>query len=179
MNRPNNRIVGVVQLAVGLIWLAVMPVFLCFMVFMEARDNPRPDSAAWRLWRALEILLVEPRWLGWMLSALLLGASLFGAVLVPAGIGTLRGTAQCQKWGALAAGWGVAYCWIGFFLHWEFLMPVVNASQNPAVLAASEDLNRASLVALGAGVGSMLLASLLPLSARRQVGSAGNLPKPT
>jgi len=73
----SNRTAGVTQITVGLLWFAVMPVFLRFMVFMEGRAEPaRPDSAAWRLWRALEDLLIKPEWLANTLSVAVLGASL-------------------------------------------------------------------------------------------------------
>jgi hypothetical protein len=163
----NNRTVGVTQAAVGLLWLAVMPVFLCFMVFMETSSAlARPDSAARRLWRALEILLVEPRWLGTMLSVLVLGASLIGGVLVAVGTGMLWGKAQGPKWGTRAAACGIIYCGLGSLFHWALLMPVVNASQNAEVLRASEDLNLTNPVTLGAGLLSMIGVILVPLVAR-------------
>jgi hypothetical protein len=173
----NNRTPGVVHLTVGILWLAVLPVFLWFMVSMEAGADPlRSDRPAYRLWRALEVLLVEPRWLGNTLSALLLAASVLGGALVGTGTGMLRGTAQDQKWPTLAAVSGILFCAIGFAFHWALLMPVVNASQNPEVLQASEDLNRAIPVALGAGLVSMIVATLVLLGARRQAGSPGNNP---
>jgi hypothetical protein len=88
----NNRIAGVALLAVGLGWLAAWPAFLWWMVSMEASGGPdRPDEAAWRLWRALEILLVEPRWLAYTLAVLMLGASALGMALLALGIATLGG----------------------------------------------------------------------------------------
>jgi hypothetical protein len=174
----NNRTVGVVQVAVGLFWLAVMPVFLWFMVFMEALGPSsalaQPDSAAGRLWRALEILLVEPRWLGTLLSALALGASLIGGILVAVGVGMLWGKAPGQNWGSRTAACGIGFCGLGFLFHWALLMPVVSASQNAEVLRASEDLNLAIPVTLGAGLLSMIGVILVPLVARRQRGTIGN-----
>jgi hypothetical protein len=63
----NNRTTGVVFLVVGIGWLATLPAFQGWMVSMEGSAGPdRPDEAAWRMWRALEILLVEPRWLAYV-----------------------------------------------------------------------------------------------------------------
>jgi hypothetical protein len=175
----SKRTVGATQVTVGLFWFAVWPLLLWFMVFMEARAEPaRPDSAAWRLWRALEDLLIEPRWLGNTLSALVLGASLLGGALVACGALTLGGKAGGQKWGTLAAVCGIAFCGIGSLFHWGLLMPVVNASQSPAVRRASEDLNLAIPAALAAGLISMLVAALVPLGGRRQIGMTGGLSAP-
>jgi hypothetical protein len=179
MSKIHNRTVGVTQVTVGLLWLAVMPAFLWFMVFMEANDTPQPDSAGWRLWRALEVLLVEPKWLGIILSVLVMGVSLLGGVLVIVGIGTLLGDAQGQKWGTLVAACGIILCGIGFLFHRALLMPVVNASQNPDVQRAAEDLDRAGLIVLGAGLASMIVAGAVLFCARCRAGSAGNLPAPT
>jgi hypothetical protein len=55
-------------------------------------------------------------------------------------------------------------------------MPVVNASENPAVVTASGDLNRAIPVTLGAGFVSLILAGLVLLGARCQVASARGAP---
>ena len=173
----NNRTAGVVLLAVGIGWLAAVPAFLWWMVSMEASAGPdRPDEAAWRLWRALEVLLVEPRWLGNTLSALLLGASALGVGPVVVGVATLRGNARAPKWAAAATASGIAYCGIGLAVHWALLMPVVNASENPAVVTASGDLNRAIPVTLGAGFVSLILAGLVLLGARCQVASARGAP---
>jgi hypothetical protein len=175
MNATNNRTVGAAQITIGLIWLAALPVFLWFMVFMEASGVSRPDSAVWRLWRALETLLVEPRWLGTMLSILVLGASLIGIVLVAAGIGVLLEKAQGQKWGTLAAVCGIVLCGAGFLFHWALLMPMVNTSQNPEVRRASDDLNFVIPIVLAAGLASMIAAILVPLGSRLQGGRTGKL----
>ena len=174
----SNRTVGVTQVIVGLLWLAAMPAFLWFMVFMEGRAEPARPDAAWRLWRALEDLLIEPRWLGNTLSALVFGASLLGGALVPGGALTLRGKARGRRWGALVAVCGIAFCAIGFLFHWGLLMPAVNASQSPAVRRASEDLNVAIPAALAAGLVSMIVAALVPLGGRRQIGMTGGLSAP-
>jgi hypothetical protein len=179
MNRTGNRIMGATQTVIGLCWLVVFPLFLCFMVFMEGREADRPDSAVWRLWRALEILLVDPMWLGSLLSLLLLAASLLGGILLGVGLGVLRGTPQAQRWGIRAALGGIIYCGLGFLFHGALLMPVVRASQNPAVSGAAADLNRAGLVGLSAGLVSAVVASVIAFGARRPIGSAGNLPAST
>jgi hypothetical protein len=177
---PNNRTVGFVHLVVGLLWLAAMPVFLWFMVSMEGRAEPaRPDSAAWRLWRATEALLIEPQWLAYLLSFLLFGTSVLGAAFVETGIGSLLGTAHARKWASTIAASGIVFCGIGFIFHWALFMPVVNASQNPAVLRASEDLNLALPIALGVGFVSTVVASLASLGARWQIISPGTVPKQT
>jgi hypothetical protein len=175
MNVTNNRTVGAAQITIGLFWLAALPVFLGFMVLMETSSVPQPDSATWRLWRALETLLVEPRWLGAMLSVLVLGASLIGIVLVTAGIGVFLEKAQGQKWGTLAAVCGIVFCGAGFLFHWALLVPVVNASQHPEVRRASDDLNLAIPVVLAAGLASMIAAILVPLGSRLQRGRTGKL----
>ena len=88
----NNRIAGVTLIALGTGWLAAWPAFLWWMVSMEGRGgSDRPDETAWRMWRALEILLVEPRWLASTLSVLMLGASALGMALLALGIATLGG----------------------------------------------------------------------------------------
>jgi hypothetical protein len=169
-----NRTAGGVLLIVGICWLAVMPGFLCFMVSMEASAGPdRPDEATWRLWRALEVLLVEPRWLGSTLSALIMGASALGTAFVIVGVGTLRGNPQAPKWAAAAIATGIVFCGIGLAVHWAILMPVVSVSENSEVVRASWDLNLAIPVALGGGFVSMVVAVFLLLGARRQRLSKG------
>ena len=176
----SNRTAGVALLAVGIGWVVVWPAFLWWMVSMEGRGGPdRPDEAAWRMWRALEILLVEPRWLARMLSVLILGAPALGMVLLAGGIATLGRNARAPKWAAVATASGIIFCLIGFVFHWALLMPVVNASENLEVARASEDLNLAIPVALGIGFVSMIVVGLVLLGGRRQVAPAGNLPRQT
>jgi hypothetical protein len=148
---------------------------------METSAGPsgQGEGAAWRLWRALEILLVEPRWLANTLSFLTLGAFFLGLSLVIVGIHVLRGNIRASKWAAAAIAAGIAYCGIGFVVHWEFLMPTVNASENSEVVRASGDLNLAIPVALGAGLVSLIVVGLVLLGGRRQVAPAGNLPQQT
>ena len=168
----NNRTAGVALLAVDIGWFAAWPAFLWWMVSMEGRGGPdRPDEAAWRLWRALEILLVEPRWLANTLSVLMLAASALGIVLLAVGIATLGGNARAPKWAAVATVSGIILCLIGFVFHWALLMPAVNASENPEVVRASGDLNRAILVTLAAGLVSMVVVGLALLGARRPAGN--------
>jgi hypothetical protein len=168
----NNRIAGVALLIVGSCWVAAYPGFLWWMTSMEASTPHSPgreDEAAWRLWRALEILLIEPRWLAIMLSCLTLGTWFLGFALVAVGFQTLRGNARAPKWAAAATAAGIAYCAIGFIFHWALLMPTVNASENPEVVRASGDLNLAIPVALGTGFVSVILAGLVLLSTRRRL----------
>src|SRR5262245_10801394 len=133
----SNRTAGVALLAVGICWLAAWPAFMWWMVSMEAGGRPdRPSEAAWRLWRALEILLVEPKWLANTLAVLILGASVLGAALLAAGIATLRGNAGAPKWAAVAIMSGMLFCLLGFVIHWVLLMPAVRASENPEVVRA-------------------------------------------
>jgi hypothetical protein len=175
----SNRTAGAAQVTVGLLWLAAMPAFLWFMVFMEGRAEPaRPDSAAWRLWRALEELLIEPRWLAYTLSVAVWGASLLGAALVGVGARTLGGKARGQKWGTLVSVCGIAFCAVGFAFHWGLLMPAVNASQSSVIRRAPEDLNVVIPTALAAGLTSMIVAALVPLGGRRQIGMTGSLSAP-
>jgi hypothetical protein len=88
--------------------------FLWWMVSMEGSAGPdRPDEAAWRMWRALEILLVEPRWLAYALSVLMLGAAALGTALLAVGMATLGGNARAPKWAAVAAVSGIIFCLIG------------------------------------------------------------------
>jgi len=176
----NNRTAGVALLAVGIGWFAAWPAFLWWMVSMEGRGGPdRPDEAGWRLWRALEILLVEPRWLAYTLSVLLLAASALGVVLLAVGIATVGGNARAPRWAAVATVSGIILCLIGLGFHWALLMPAVSGAENPEVVRASRDLNRAIPVALGAGLVSMIVVGAVLLGGRRQVASAGNLPRPT
>jgi hypothetical protein len=176
----NNRIAGAALLAVGIGWLAAVPAFLWWMVSMEASAGPdRPGEAAWRLWRALEVLLVEPRWLAYTLSALMLGAAALGVALLAFGIATLGGNARAPRWAAVATVSGIGLCLVGFAFHWALLMPAVRASENPEVVRASGDLNRAIPVALGAGLVSLIVAGLFLLGGRRKVAPAGNLPLQT
>jgi hypothetical protein len=94
----NNRAAGVAFLVVGIGWLATLPAFLWWMVSMEGSAGPdRPDEAAWRMWRALEILLVEPRWLAYALSVLMLGAAALGTALLAVGIATLGGNTRARN----------------------------------------------------------------------------------
>src|SRR5437899_1806774 len=119
----NNRTAGVALLAVGIGWLAAWPAFLWWMVSMEASAGPdRPDETAWRLWRALEILLVEPKWLRYTLSVLILGALALGIALLAVGSATLGGNARAPKWAAVATVSGIIFCLIGFVFHWALLM---------------------------------------------------------
>jgi hypothetical protein len=176
----NNRTAGVALLAVGIVWLAAVPVFLWWMVSMEARAGPdRPDETAWRLWRALEILLVEPRWLAYTLAVLMLGASALGVALLAVGFATLGGHPRARKWAVVVTVSGIIFCLIGFVFHWALLMPTVNASEDREVVRASGDLNLAIPVALGAGFVTMIVAGLALLGGRRQVAPAGNHPPQT
>jgi hypothetical protein len=176
----NNRTAGVALLAVGIGWVVAWPAFLWWMVSMEASGGPdRPGEAAWRLWRALEILLVEPRWLALTLSVLMLGAPVLGIALLAVGIATLGGNARAPKWAAVATGSGMIFCLLGFVFHWALLMPAVNTSANLEVVRASGDLNLAIPVALGAGFVSMMVVGLALLGGRRQLAPAGSLPSQT
>jgi hypothetical protein len=176
----NNRTAGVALLAIGIGWLAAWPAFLWWMVSMEASGGPdRPDETAWRLWRALEILLVEPKWLANTLSVLMLAAPVLGSVLLAVGIATLRGNARAPKWAAAASVSGIIWCLIGFVFHWVLLMPAVTASDNVQVVRASGDLNLAIPVTLGAGFVSMIVVGFVLLGGRRQGTPAGNLPPQT
>ena len=171
-----NRTAGVALLAVGIGWLVTWPAFGWWMVSMEASGRPdRPGQAAWRLWRALEILLVEPKWLVYTLSILMLGAPILGMALLVIGIATLGGKAQAPKWAATAIASGMIFCLLGFVFHWVLLMPAVSASENPEVVRASGDLNLAIPVALGAGFVSMIVAGFALLAGRRQEAPAGSL----
>ena len=175
-----TRAAGVALVAVGIGWLVVWPAFLWWMVSMEASGGPdRPGEAAWRLWRALEILLIEPKWLANSLSVLMLGAPVLGMALFAVGIATLGRNAQAPKWAAVAIVSGMTFCVLGFVFHWVLLMPAVNASENPEVVRASGDLNLAIPVVLGAGFVSMIVAGFALLAGRRQVGPAGSLPPQT
>ena len=172
----SNRTAGVAFLAVGIAWLVTWPAFGWWMVSMEASGRPaRPSEAAWRLWRALEILLVEPKWLAYTLSILMLGAPILGMALLIVGIATLGGNAQAPRWAAAATVSGMIFCLLGLVFHWVLLMPVVNASGNSEVVRASGDLNVAIPVALGAGFVSMTVAGLALLAGRRQVAPPGSL----
>jgi hypothetical protein len=176
----NNRIAGVTLIALGIGWLAAWPAFLWWMVSMEGRGGPdRPDEAAWRMWRALEILLVEPRWLARMLSVLILGAPALGMVLLAVANATLGRNARAPKWAVVATVSGMIFCLLGFVFHWALLMPAVNTSENLEVVRASADLNLAIPVALGAGFVSMIVAGLALLGRRRPVAPAGSPPPQT
>jgi hypothetical protein len=176
----SNRTAGVALVAIGIAWIAAWPAFLWWMVSMEGRGGPdRPNEAAWRLWRALEILLVEPKWLAYTLSVLMLCAPAFGIALLAVGIATLGGKPPAPKWAAVTTVSGIGFCLIGLVFHWALLMPAVKASENLEVTRASEDLNLAIPVALGAGFVSMIVAGLFLLGGRRQVAPAGNLPPQT
>jgi hypothetical protein len=170
----NNRLAGVVLLTVGICWLVVLPAFLWFMVSMEARTEPSgADGATWRLWRALEVLLVEPRWLATTLSVLLVSVAALGTALLGVGVATLGGNARAPKWAAAATVSGLVLCGIGLAVHRALLMPVVNASEKPEVVRAAGDLDLAMLVALGVGFASMIVVGLALLAARRQQPLAG------
>ena len=176
----NNRIAGVTLIALGTGWLAAWPAFLWWMVSMEGRGgSDRPDETAWRMWRALEILLVEPRWLARILSVLILGAPALGMVLLAVGIATLGRNARAPKWAAVATVSGMIFCLLGFVFHWALLMPAVNTSENLEVVRGSADLNLAIPVALGAGFVSMSVAGLVLLGRRRPVAPAGSPPPQT
>jgi hypothetical protein len=158
----NNRTVGVALLAVGLGWFAAWPAFLGWMVSMEgSAGKDRPGEAAWRLWRALEILLVEPRWLASTLSVLILGAPALGAVVLAVATAMLRGHSRAPKWAAVATVSGMTFCLLAGVFHWAVLMPAVRASENREVVRASGDLNVAIPLVLGAGFVSMLVPALL------------------
>src|SRR5437016_4969839 len=102
MNIVTNRRAGLVLVIAGMCWLAVFPALLLFLVSMEARADTGSDEALWRLWRALETLLVEPTWLAYTLSFLMLGASLVGIALLEAGVPALIGKPRSPKWVAAA-----------------------------------------------------------------------------
>jgi hypothetical protein len=172
-----NRAAVVALLAVGTCWLVVWPAFMRWMVFMEAVGGPdRPGEAAWRLWRALEILLVEPKWIANTLAVLIMGTSVLGAALLAVGIATLRGNARAPKWAAVATAAGVIFCLVGFVVHRLLLMPAVNASKNPEVVRASGDLALAIPVALAAGFVSLIVAGLALLAGQRPLAPAGSPP---
>lgn len=175
-----NRTVGIVFLAVGAGWLATLLGFLVWMVYMEsvakASKSEPPNEAAWRLWRALEILLVEPAWLANLLAIQLFCWLIIGIVLCCAGVSTLRGNAQGLRWAAIATASGVILALIGFAFHWALLMPAVNASENAEVARASGDLNQSIPAVLGVGFGSMVVVGIILLGARRQGSTAGTSP---
>ena len=181
MNIRDNRLSGMVLLAVGICWLATLPALLLFMVSMEGSVDAGSNGAAWRLWRALEVLFIEPRWLAYALTVLMWVAPLLGAILAEFGVATLVGKARAPKWVAAPIAAGIAFCGIGSAVHWLLLMPVVRASDNPAVARACDDLNLAIPAALGAGVISMIVAGatllgpsyriLIPRPARKRSGA--------
>jgi hypothetical protein len=175
----HNRTAGVALLFAGAGWVAVWPGFLWWMVSMEGRGGPdRPDEAAWRLWRALEILLVEPRLIANTLAVLILAASVLGFVLLAVGIAILSGNPRAPKWAAVAIVSGISYCLIGFVFHWALLMPTVSVAENREVVRASGDLNLAIPVALGAGLVSMIVVGAVLLGGWRQEALAENLDLP-
>jgi hypothetical protein len=175
-----NRTAGVTLLAVGIAWFAAVPAFLWFMVSMEGRAGAdRPDEPVWRLWQALEILLVEPKWLAYSLSVFMLGVSALGIALFAVGIVTLGGNAPSPKWAKAVPVAGVVFCGIGFVFHWALLMPAVRASERQAVVRASTDMELVVPVLLVVGLLSMLVACLAVVGTRSHEAPVGNLSTPT
>jgi hypothetical protein len=169
-----NRTTGVTLLAIGIAWFAAVPAFLWVMVSMEGSAGPdRPDVAVWRLWQALEILMVEPRWLAYSLSLFMLGAAGLGIALFPVGIALLGGNSPAPKWATAAVAAGVGYCGIGFVFHWALLMPAVSASDNPAVVRAAAELRLVVPMVLTVGLVSMVVAGLVLLGTGSHEGPAG------
>jgi hypothetical protein len=178
MKMHNNCLAGLVLLTVGIGWLVAWPAFLWFMVSMEARLDTGSDAIIWRLWRALEVLLVEPAWLANTLCALIAFALGLGIVLVTVGVGTLCGHTPTLRCAPAAILSGIALCAIGLTVHWLLLIPVVWTSVHPAVARAAGDLDLAIPAALGVGLVSMIVAGVVLFGSRRQIISVTKPLKP-
>jgi hypothetical protein len=163
---PTKRSAGAVLLAIGLCWLAVLPSFLWFMVALEMRPDPGDSGGpAWRLWRALEALLVEPWWLACLLAVFLLGTLVVGMTLAVVGLDAFRGGAWSARWAERAVLIGVAFCSLGWVVHRALLMPVVLRSPRSEVLGAAEDFQWAVPIAVGTGLATLIAAGLALLGA--------------
>jgi hypothetical protein len=157
-----NRTTGFTFLAVGIGWLAALPAFLWFMVWMESSaQQVGSGSTAWRIWRALEVVLVEPKWLAYTLSGLSVGVVAVGTALVIAGISLLKGKSWGPKWAVAATVAGIAFCGICIVLHWTILMPAINASARPELFAATGALEQVIHGVLGIGLISIIAAGLV------------------
>jgi hypothetical protein len=174
----SNRTTGITLLAVGLGWLVALPAFLWFMVSMEASIQAGgAHTPAGRIWQAMEILLVEPAWLAYTLSALLVAVGVVGTALLVAGIATLTGKTRGPIWAAAATVAGIVFCGICFVLHWTVLMPYVNASARPELFGAAADLEVVVLDIVGIGLISVIAAGLVFLGRWGEVWAAKRYPQ--